>query len=197
MTKEYKMNDEDMEWVENALKRGFTKLQMRKKLAEVKYPEEKVEMFCSYYDELVKETEPEKVFEHEDDFEDSVKKWHEGKKSELSWEERRAVKRFLKQMNKYLIVLKATSESMRKEVLEIKRRFEGDSKAIEKELDNVKEELVDRIIESKSILDIADPKTGKEATKDLLMKNDLDTLINFFDNEIVKDVDAVVNGRVE
>jgi len=197
MTKEYKLTEEEMEWIENAIRRGFTKLQMRKKLSEVKYPEERIESFCNYYESLIQAAEPEKKYEQEDEFEESVKKWHEGKKDELSWGEKRAVKKFLKQMNKYLVVLKATSEGMKKETIEIKNRFGKDSMRMDNELNHVKEELIDRIIESKSILDITDPKTGKEATKELLMKNTLDELITFFDEEIIKDVDAVVNGRVD
>lgn len=194
---EYKMKIEDKEWVEDAIGKGFTKLQMRKKLLEVNYPEARVEAFCDYYDEIYSSVKEENVLENEEELEENVKKWHEGKKDEMSRKERKEVKRFLKQMNKYLVVLKATSDAIKKEVIEIRNKFEGDMGKIDKELENVKEELVDRIIDSKNTLDIFDPKTGKIATKELLMKNSLDILLDFFDEDIIGDIDAVVNGRVK
>lgn len=197
MTKRYELTDEDMQWIETALKRNFTKLQMIKKLQETKYTEEKIKSFKEYYEKISQNSEPKEFYKQDDKFEEDVKKWTEGKKDELSWQEKRAVKKFLKQINKYLTILKTTSKAMTKEVIEIKNRFGTNSTRMDKELEQIKEELIDRIIESKAILDITDPKTGKEATKELLMKNDLDSLIKFFDEEIVRDVDAVVNGRID
>lgn len=198
------LTSRDKDWIGRAIDLEMTRLQVKKKLQESKFSDERIEVYLNYYDVLMdkkrdielKEEEvkkPEKK-EEEREFKESVKSYFGQSKKELSWSERRQIKRFIKQVEKYSKMIKIAIKGWYDE-MEFINRQEWSKGKVDKEMEYLKKEVIDRLIESKSILDIEDPVTHKEITKESLMNIDIDKLISLLE-ENVESLDMVVNGKI-
>lgn len=198
MAKKYQLKEEDKNWIEEAYAKGLTILEMIKKLEEAGYPKEKLEKFEEYY-EIIEESqreakEKEIKIEDEKQFKESVRKYFEDNKKELSWSERREVKKFLKNVETYAKLLDKANKGFKKEIEEIMKKGWTLGR-IEKELTNLKKEIIQRILDSKEILDISHPYTGVEVNKDNLKDVKMEDLIKLIE-ENVEELNLVVNGKI-
>lgn len=195
-----KLTEEDKEWIENAYQKGFTSLQLKRKLEKAHYTEERIESFIQYLEHITKENEQhlqkKKQLENDEEFKKSVQQYFTEQKKEMSWGERRAVKKFLKNVEKYMKAWKIIIEQFKKEIERINELFKGDKTKVARETEYAKQEFIDRIIDSKIILDVEDPITGLEATKENLSNNDTDTLIQLGEQGITH-MGEIINGRID
>lgn len=189
----YEMNEEDRDWVEQAINSDYTKLQIKKKLEVAGFNKDKTKAFLEYYESLKNETE-EKDKKDEKEFEKSVKEFAKGERGNLSWGERRKIKHFMKGIKKYSQVMKGAIEMVKKEIIFMNEQKWTEGK-IEEEMNYLKDELIDRIIDSKGILEIEHPITGEEVTKENLKSLNIDQLTNIMEDN-VKTIDEFINGKI-
>lgn len=189
------LNDTEKDWIEQAYEKEFTELQVRKKLKEARYTDKRIEEFIEYFKSISPpEYEEERDVEDEKKFEGDVKKFIEGNDKDLSWGEKREIKKWIKKVGNY-------SKSIKIAIIGIRKEFEyittqpKFAKRIDKELDDLKSEIIERIIDSKQVLEIEDPLTGEEATKESLSKCDIPTLIKLLEDS-VDTLDALTNGKI-
>ena len=196
---EFNLSETDKDWIELTLQKDFTKLQMKRKLKEARYTDKRIEEFARYFDYVKnKEDEEEQKVKRdvkeEEKLEKSVSKYLEDGGKDLSWGEKREIKKFLKNITKYKETLKIALDGIRKEI-EIISTNEKFSNRIDKELQDPKEEIIDRIIDSKQVLEVEDPVTKEEATKESLSKHDIKLLIKLLEDN-VEVLDALTNGKI-
>lgn len=195
------MNERDKKWVIGAIEKDMTRLQVKRKLQEHEYPEKKVDIFLDFYDECqdeikrMKQEENKEKESSESEFKDSVRKYADKEtRKELSRKERRDVRIFLRNVNRYLQTVKIAIEGFKKEIDHINSQDWSKGK-IEKELGYTKEEMIARIVESKQILEIEHPHTGEDVTEKNLKSLEMDELIELME-ENVNTLDLVVNGKI-
>ena len=194
---------EQNEWIERAYNKGFTFLQVKKKLQEAKYPIEIVEEMLDGYEILAEkdkviETKAEKkeTKKEEIEFEGKVKEFINNEDSkELSRRDKRYIKKFLKSITIYQKVMKKSLEGIKKE-LELLSINVEDKKQQAKETEFLKRDLIERMIESKTILDIEHPITGEDATKENLKTLNINQLIELME-ENAEALQIIVNGKIE
>lgn len=199
----YILSNKDKEWIEKAINLDLTQLQVVRKLQEVNYPDERIEAFLEYYENnKKKEVEDEKETglgikrkdNKEDEFEENVKSYFGKNNKSLSWNEKRVVKRWLGQCDKYSKIMKKAIEGFKKEIENIEKKDLGKEK-FEKEMNYLKKEIIDRLIESKGILEVEHPITKEEITKENLKDLDINILIELLE-ENVESLDMIVNGKL-
>lgn len=194
------LTDRDKDWIEKGVEKEMTRLQMRKKLRESNYKDEKIDLFIDYYDLLIdkknkmeKELTGKKEDEDEKEFKSEIKKYFENK-GDLSWGERRRIKRWLRDVKKYSNIIKEATNWFKKEVEYINKQDWNKGK-IEDEMKILKTEIIERLIESKELLDIEHPITGEEVTKENLKDVEIDMLIKLLEDN-VETLDLIVNGKI-
>lgn len=192
----------EKDWTKKAIEKGFTKLQLKKKLQDNKTPNEKILEIYDYYDEIEKEyiiskseNELKEDKEKEIQFKDNVKKFVEGKEKELSWSEKREIKKFLKNITKYNETLKATIKMIKEEMNKMRIKF-NDEKILKQEEELLRRDIIDRLIDSKEVIDVQHPVTGEDITKENLKELPLDILIIILEDN-VETLQMVVNGKIE
>ena len=130
----------------------------------------------------------------EEKFKEQVKDYFKGK--EMTFWDKREVKKWLKNVEKYMKILEETIKKVKEEYEYIIKKQEEKGFKVEKELNYMKKEIIDRIMDTKEILIIEDPNTKMEATKESLMKCDVNQLINLLE-ENVKILKETVEGKIE
>lgn len=190
----YKLTRKDEKWIMKGIEKQMTKLQMRKKLLEAGYDEEKIDEFAKYFEANLPKEELIKNEKEEKKFEGNVRKYFDENRKDLSWGERRQVRNFIKQAERYSAIVKKAIEGFRKEIEFINKQEWAKGK-IEKEMEYLKDEIIDRLLESKAILEIEHPITGEEITKDNLKSLEMDMLIGLM-QEATNSLDMLVNGKV-
>lgn len=188
---------EEKAWTEKAVDTGFTRLQIEKKLMEANKKSLKIKEVLKYYDSIVKdldEGQEERDLTDEEEFKEEIKDYFDGK--DMGFFQKRKIKKFLKSLKAYKDMLDVAITGIKKEVEEIKNNVEFDNKRKDKEMESLKLEMIDRIIDSKQIFDIEDPLTGEEATVDNLKKNDLNTLLNLLQIN-VEALQQTIDGKIE
>lgn len=191
------LTQDQKDWIQNAIEKGHTYLEVKKKLQKARYNYKVIDMMLEEYERVKKDyvIEDKRDEIEEEKFENNVKKFIEDEDTkELSWNEKRQIKSFLKGVNKYQEVMKKSIEMLKKEI-ELLSENVKDEKNRKKEEEYLKIEIIDRIIDSLEILDIEHPKTGKEVKKkEDLIDLDLNELIELFE-ENTESVGVIVNGK--
>lgn len=192
----YQLRPEEEEWVEKAKERGFTKLQMKTKLEQNNYSQEKIGAFLEYYGEEVYKQEEMPALEEEEDFKKQVE-LYKSKPEELSWKKRREVKNWLKNLKKQLVVMKKLVETLKKSVNMNFERYKNDKEQLDKELKLLKEDLIMQIMATTTIFHITHPyHKGVEATKENLKDVNLEDLIELMELN-TQELELEVNGKTE
>ena len=132
--------------------------------------------------------------EDELDFKEDVKAYMDGEN--MSVMRKFKVKKFLKNLEKYKKIMLVSLVGIEKELQHIDKDLEMDSEEKEKEINDLQEEIVDRILDSKEIFDIVNPETGEEATKKNLMRCELNSLITLM-RENVESLELTINGKID
>jgi hypothetical protein len=189
------LKDEQKEWVESAIAKGFTRLQAKKKLKDTGFNEKEIDDFLDYYDSIKKVVEEVVDPVEEEEFKKDVKQYFEDK-SGLSFWKKREVKSWLKKMNKLNKVLKDTIRGLKLELKTIKSKTIKEIDNVDKEIVDLKKETIDRMLELRSILIIEDPNTGEEITKESLQSCEMEQLIEMLE-ENRKVLELTVNGKIE
>jgi predicted phosphatase len=149
-----------------------------------------------YYNKVIpKEEEKLPNIEEEEKFKGNVKTYFEDKQK-LGWRERGQVKKWLKNLNKAIKVLDTAILGLKKEYDYIIQEQAKKGIKIEDELRDLKEEIVDRIIDTKEIIYIEDPNTKVEATKESLNKCNINQLIKLMEDN-VEILNETVNGKIK
>jgi len=177
------LSDRDKEWIEKAVEKELTTLQVKKKLRTANYSDDKVEEFVKYFEEIQPEEKDLPDIEDEKDFEKQVRDYFKDQ-DKLSYFEKREVKKWLKNLEKAITTLKFAIAGLKKEYEYILKRQDEKGILIERELQDLKLEIIDRIIDTKGIIYIEDPKSGKEATKENLKESSIDELIELMEDNV-------------
>lgn len=189
------ITEEEKAWLEKAYSKDITYLGVKKKLRDSKFPEDKIKELLAEYkiflDKL--QVEEEKDIEEENQFEQKVKGYLNGEK--MSFMDKVRVRKFLKNVKKSMQMMDISLDSFRKEVKTIKERFKGKQEMIEKELNDLKIEVIDRLMDCKGQINIENPTTGEQATEEGLMECSLEELFDIFEDS-VKELNSIVNGKV-
>lgn len=185
------LTNEDKEWMIKAIDKGHTRLEIKKKLEEAKYTEKRINLFLNYYDEIIR---PEETITEDKEFKENVKEYLKGNKEGLGWLEKREIKKFIKNIETYKKVLKSATDAFKKELEEFNKKDWTKGK-VDTELEYLKQEIIERLIDSKQCLIIEHPKTGAEITKENLQDLTIEELINMME-ENTEELDLIVNGKI-
>lgn len=191
-------------WIKEAGKKGLSRLAVKRKLERIggKYDENKIEEMLNFYGKLNVETIEEKQEKEEEEFKGEYMEYLELKEKrsgKLGFRERLKYKdciRFEKNISKLLEIMKVTLKGVRKELVEMGKKFSKNEEKYNKETNDLKIELIDNLMLTKGVLEIDNPKTGKEATKDNLMECNINELLNLFE-ENVESLGRQINGKLD
>lgn len=194
------LTKKEEKWIEKAIESDYTELQVRKVINKSKIDETKKEEIINEFlkykkakEEILEEEKKERNKEEEKGFEKQVKIYLEDKEK-LSWSERREVKKWLNNCEKYMKALKEGIRKFKEEVDYMNEKG-WETYKIQRELDILKNEMIERIIDSKEVLEVENPKTREEATKENLKDLNIDELILLLE-DVVNSLDQVVNGKI-
>lgn len=195
-----KLTEKERDWTRKAIEAGHTKIEIKKKLKDTGYPAEKILEIFDYMDEIEQEyiisEAPEPPKKAAETFEKNVRKFLQGNENELSWSEKRDVKKFLKNVTKYTETMKVVMKAIKAEVDTINKRFGVGSKDTAKEIETLRRDMIDRVIDAKDILIIEHPRTGKTIEKkEELSDLTFDELMDIMEDNI-KELEVNINGRI-
>lgn len=190
------LRKQDIDWIKKAVELELTRLQIKRKLQEAEYTDERIEAFLDQYDiemDKIRLKEEGRDIKDEEEFKTNVKKYFEDKET-LSRSEKREVKKFISQIEKYSKMVKTAIKGFTQEI-EIMEKKGINEEKIKKEMEYLKKEIIDRLIESKEILDIEHPKTGREINKENLQDLNVTELIELME-ENVEALELIVEGKI-
>ena len=193
----YILTEEDKIWIENVIDKGITNVQMKKKLKEANYNEERIQEFLKYYEKSLPKIEikEERNIKEEKEFEKKVKKYQENPYN-LGWLERKKVKSWLNNVRKYIKAIDETIIILKKEIETISEKFGKDNMQLTNELEDLKSEMIDAVINSKDIMIIEHPyKEGVEATKENLTDVELVDILELLEDSN-NELKLIVNGKI-
>lgn len=190
-----KLTEEEINWTNRSIEKGLERIEIAKILRKANYTDDKINKILEYYDAETKEEEKtEENNEKEDKFEENVKKYLEGNEKELGWFERRAVKKYIKQIELFSRTLEIAIKKFKQEMTEFNKK-DWTKGRVETELGILKQELIKTLIDSKECLYIDHPKTGEEITKENMQDLSIDELITLLETAS-KELDMLVNGKI-
>lgn len=192
------LNQDQKDWIMKAIEKGFSFLEVKTKLQKARYNPKLIDEMLEEF-EAIKEkfTIPEEKRDEskEKEFEKKVNLFiRDEDTKELSWSEKRSVKKFLKNITQYQKVMKKSIDMIKKEI-ELFSENVKDEKQRVKEEEYLKKEIIDRIIDSKEVLDIEHPITGEDVTKENLNSLNITQLIELME-ENVEALQIIVDGKL-